>query len=129
MTRLDIGAPGKATPQKLNKQGELIPRTEDDWLGVDPYREGADIRAFGQDLSFKNDEVDEIYSSHTLEHVDKFEVLPMLKEWIRVLKQGGKLTLLVPDLVWCVKYWLKHQSTEWEMDIIFGHQNGEGEFH
>ncbi len=50
-------------------------------------------------LPFKNNEVDLIYSSHTLEYFDRFEVVDVLREWYRVLKKKGTIRLAVPD--WC----------------------------
>jgi predicted SAM-dependent methyltransferase len=99
------------------------------FLNVDPFHEKADVKAFAQDLPYKENEVDEIYSSHLLEHLGKWEILPTLKEWLRVLKPSGSLTLRVPDLEWCCRQWLENQDTGWNMDIIFGHQNDKGEFH
>ena len=40
-------------------------------------------------LPFKNSSVDEIYTAHTLEHVNDFE--KAMKELHRVLKTGGTL--------------------------------------
>ena len=100
-----------------------------EYIGVDPYFSDAEVKAFAWELPYKDNEIDEIFSSHTLEHVAKLQVIPTLKEWFRVLKSGGKLILRVPDLVWCYERWLKYQSTGWEMDIIFGNQGREGEFH
>ena len=64
-----------------------------------------------------------------LEHCYKAQIIPTLKEWFRVLKSGGKLTLKVPDLAWCCQWWLEHQTSGWDMDIIFGGQSREGEAH
>ena len=100
-----------------------------DYIRVDPYVEEADVKAFADNLPYKDGEVDSIFSSHTLEHVGKFEVIPTLKEWHRVLKEGGKLTIRVPDLEWCCNWWLNHQTTGWDMDVLFGNQSREGEFH
>lgn len=100
-----------------------------DWVRVDPYVQEADIRKPAWNLPFTDDSVDEIHSSHTLEHLYKRQVSPTLKEWYRVLKPGGKLTLLVPDLVWCCNWWLSHQTTGWDLDIIYGGQSRRGEAH
>jgi predicted SAM-dependent methyltransferase len=119
MIKLDIGSGGKAAAY-----------LGDGWLGVDMYVDEADINAPMDELPFADGEVDEIFSSHALEHVGKYDVLPVLKEWYRVLKPGGKLTLRVPDLEWCVRRWLERKnSTGWDLDIIFGNQNHSGEFH
>jgi len=42
--------------------------------------------------------VDVVYSSHTLEHPSKEEGLKFLKECHRVLRRGGIIRILVPDL-------------------------------
>ncbi|HEG4693268.1 TPA: methyltransferase domain-containing protein [Campylobacter jejuni] len=38
---------------------------------------------------FENESVDLIYSSHSLEYFDRFQVVDVLREWKRVLKRGG----------------------------------------
>lgn len=55
--------------------------------------------------------------------------MPTLTEFKRVLKIGGKLQIQVPDLEWSCFNWLANQSTEWNMDIIYGNQRHEGEYH
>ncbi|MDZ4209703.1 MAG: methyltransferase domain-containing protein [Candidatus Curtissbacteria bacterium] len=102
---------------------------EGDWIRVDPYVKEAEVKAFAWELPYKEGEVDELYSSHMLEHCHKAQVVPTLKEWFRVLKTGGKLTLKVPDFAWCCQWWLDHQTNTWDMDIIFGGQSREGETH
>ena len=42
--------------------------------------------------------VDEMYAIHLFEHFDRMKLLPILTEWRRVLKQGGKLILEMPCL-------------------------------
>jgi len=46
---------------------------------------------------FEDNSVDLIYASHVLEYFDREEVLMVLKEWYRVLKEGGVVRLAVPD--------------------------------
>ena len=46
---------------------------------------------------FRNDVLDFVYSSHVLEDFPEGETVNVIREWIRVLKQGGKLILLLPD--------------------------------
>ncbi len=51
-----------------------------------------------EDLSiFPNNHADLIYASHVLEHISHIDVPKVLKEWRRVLKEGGILRLSVPD--------------------------------
>jgi SAM-dependent methyltransferase len=52
----------------------------------------ADLRAFG------DGQVDAIWSSHNLEHLYPHEVPVALREFARVLKPGGFLLAVMPDL-------------------------------
>lgn len=113
--KLDIGSGGKS-----GKEG---------FIGVDPFAPGAEISAYMWDLPFEDNSVSEIYSSHSLEHISKHLIAGTLLEWKRVLMPGGLLHLLVPDLEWCVRHWLSNPTTGWELDIIFGHQAHDGEYH
>lgn len=48
-------------------------------------------------LPFPTDTFQEIFSSHALEHLPWFRTEEILREWVRILKPGGKLTIWVPD--------------------------------
>lgn len=48
---------------------------------------------------FEDDSVDEILSVHVIEHFWRWEVLGVLKEWVRVLKPGGFMILECPNLL------------------------------
>jgi SAM-dependent methyltransferase len=58
---------------------------------------GAPIQWHGsaEQLPFKDKTLDYVYSSHLLE--DFLHWKPVLIEWVRVLKKGGHLVILVPD--------------------------------
>jgi SAM-dependent methyltransferase len=49
-------------------------------------------------LPFFSDEVDCIYTSHFLEHVYRHQALAILKECRRILKPGGVVRIVVPDV-------------------------------
>lgn len=115
MIKLDIGSGGKSP--------------DDSFISVDKYVLTADIIADMWDLPYKDGEVDVIFAAHCLEHISKFKVVITLKEWERVLKIGGKLQIIVPDLVWACKWWLEHPYNNWAMDTIYGNQLHEGQFH
>lgn len=100
------------------------------FTGVDLYAEGEGIVKAPMDaLPYEDESVEEIYSSHALEHIGKYEVVPTLREWYRVLKFDGVLTIEVPDLEWCCMNWLKYKSSDWNMDALFGDQSTPGQFH
>ena len=69
----------------------------DDWVHIDggdyDHLEHNDITK----LPYEDESVDLIYASHALEYFDRQEVIPVLQEWVRVLKKGGILRIAVPD--------------------------------
>jgi ubiquinone/menaquinone biosynthesis C-methylase UbiE len=48
---------------------------------------------------FEADSADEVMAIHVVEHFWRWEVLDVLKEWVRVLKPGGKMILECPNLI------------------------------
>ena len=59
--------------------------------GTDPVQIGCDA----SQLPFKDESLDYVYSSHLLEDFEN--TVEVLKEWLRVIKPGGNLILLLPD--------------------------------
>lgn len=53
------------------------------------------LRGYASDLPVENASLDFVYCSHLLEDYDKW--LEILREWVRVLKPGGMLIILVPE--------------------------------
>ncbi len=53
------------------------------------------LSGFADKLPFNDNSLDFVYSSHLLE--DYLDWVPPLKEWVRVLRGGGKLIVLIPD--------------------------------
>jgi predicted SAM-dependent methyltransferase len=51
--------------------------------------------------------VDEILSVHVVEHFWRWEVVGVLKEWVRVLKPGGLMILECPNLLSACQEFLK----------------------
>lgn len=104
----------------------------DGFKGVDAFVEGEDIiKSEMWEIPLGNESVDEIYSSHALEHVPMVKVQPTLKEWFRLLIPGGTLVLQVPNLDYAARFWLTHKPEEhpWAEMILFGNQAHDGEFH
>jgi SAM-dependent methyltransferase len=80
-----------------------------------------------------DDSVDAVYSSHSLEHIGFYDVADCLKEWYRVLKRGGELRILVPDISTPAKHIAEgdvfHVMYESEvgpihaLDVFYGHKS------
>ncbi len=71
-----------------------------DWRGV--------IRCdVSKQLPFGDEIVDKIYSSHFLEHIPQDKGVRVLVECFRVLKYGGVMRLVVPDLLWHAKRYVE----------------------
>jgi predicted SAM-dependent methyltransferase len=98
---------------------------QEGYMAVDAFG-NPDVQADMWALPFDDDTIDEIRSAHALEHISKFQVVPTLWEWRRVLRSGGRLDLQVPDLEWCVKRWLQTKRDGWDMAILFGSQTQDG---
>lgn len=76
----------------------------DGWIGVDLDPEYADVVCDIRKLEFDNDYADAICAIHVVEHVHEWEAGPMLIEWFRVLKPGGKLVIELPCMDKVMKY-------------------------
>lgn len=102
-----------------------------DLLGVDAYSDSpnVNVQAYMWDMPFADNSVDGLFCMMALEHISKFQVMPTLVEFYRVLKTGAKFIILVPDLIWILKEFIKKPTLDWELDMIFGVQTHEGEFH
>lgn len=57
---------------------------------------------------FADNSVDEILAVHVVEHFWRWEVLDILKEWVRVLKPGGRMILECPNLLSACEEFLKN---------------------
>ncbi len=54
-----------------------------------------DVRSLDR---FPDSYADEILAVHVVEHFWRWEVVSIIKEWVRVLKPGGKMILECPNL-------------------------------
>ena len=80
------------------------------WLNLDiapqnPLALACDLR---RGLPLADGSCDATYSSHVLEHLSASESLPFLAEQHRVLKPGGVLRVVVPDLESICNHYLQH---------------------
>ncbi len=110
------------------------------------------------DLPYKADSVQEIIANGFIEHLSFVDEKRFFEETIRVLKPGGQLNFSVPNFEEVVKLWLKAEdnwldfysdsdeaiekkhwfgtytyepTNKWGYlaAMIFGSQNGEGQYH
>jgi predicted SAM-dependent methyltransferase len=98
------------------------------WINIDyvPYSPGPDVLLdLRRPLPLRDNTVDLMYSEDFIEHVDLAHGRCILREWYRLLRPGGALRLLTPNLrVLATKY--VERSTgflEW-----YSHHWGTGSF-
>lgn len=71
----------------------------------------ADVFDDMQSLGLPDNSVDEIFTSHTIDHFTRWAAIDMLKDWHRMLNPNGRLIIEVADFTRCV-LWLFHPSRE-----------------
>lgn len=81
-----------------------------DWINLDIVSRFPQVieHDLTRGLPFSNESIDVCYSSHVLEHLRKEEADYFLLECKRVLKKGGVLRLVVPDLEAICRNYLKY---------------------
>lgn len=103
------------------------------YINIDMYNNklGIDVNADLMRLPFKNNCVDEIFISHTMEHIGIYGVPKTLSEFNRVMKIGAKLVISVPDLDSCIDVWKSKddQRKYRDQEYVFGGQSHDGDFH
>ena len=80
---------------------------------ADSSRNGcvADVMADMRDLGLTDDSIDEIFTSHTIDHFTRWVAIDMFRDWYRMLKPGGLVVIEVADFSRCV-LWLFHPRRE-----------------
>jgi Uncharacterized protein conserved in bacteria len=64
---------------------------------------------------YADNSVDAVYSSHTLEHLTWEEGSMVFKECYRVMKPGGVIRIIEPDLYVIIQHYMEAKSTKPEM--------------
>ncbi|MBW4483584.1 MAG: glycosyltransferase [Tildeniella torsiva UHER 1998/13D] len=80
-----------------------------DWVNVDSQAVQANIIVHNirTALPFPSDAFDAVYHSHVLEHLPRTEAKFFLQECLRVLRPGGVLRVVVPDLEQIAREYLR----------------------
>lgn len=104
-------------------------RVREDYTTVDLYAPEADVKADMGALPYADGSVDEIWASHCLEHVGPERVPAVLAEWLRVLAPGRPAIVMVPNLDYAARYWLHGPDRAKALEMMYGHQDEEGETH
>ena len=69
---------------------------------------------------------------NTFEHFSQADAAKLLKEWYRVLKNGGELLIDVPDLIGTLKIVENGKDVEemnWGIRLFYGSQKNDFSFH
>lgn len=91
---------------------------------------GVDIVADVFSLPMYEDGVaSEIYSSNILEHASHTKTVAILKEWRRILKDGGILKISVPDFDRAIEIYRTYGLKPWVVNFLYGDQGYEGADH
>lgn len=106
------------------------PRRFPGYTSVDIDPKEADVVADIRDLNmFDSNSADEIIAIHVIEHFYKWEVQPMLMEWRRVLRPGGKIILECPNLDFVCKAVLHGLQDSLGMWGLYGNPDLKNEYH
>lgn len=106
--------PTPIKPKLLNLGcGNIIRK---DWVHIDFTSRHKEVIAHNlrKGIPFPDNEFDGVYHSHVLEHFAKDEALLFIKECFRVLKIGGIIRVVVPDLEGIVKEYLKWMDSAYK---------------
>lgn len=103
------------------------------WTNVDRWSpDRKDLVADVAALPFRPGTVDEIFSSHVIEHLPRAGAPRALAHWAQLLKPGGKLAVECPDLEAVCRRFLAAGEQErqgWWIYVLYGLQTHRGEFH
>lgn len=79
------------------------------WTNIDLVAHGPEVRQYDlrRGLPYDCDAFDAVYHSHVLEHLTPQDAASMLRECHRVLRPGGVLRVVVPDLEGIARTYLK----------------------
>jgi SAM-dependent methyltransferase len=76
-------------------------------------------------LDFDDNSVTEILASHVFEHLNPYHAIDILKNWLRVLKPGGKLIMEMPNIeALCRKFVTANKTERYSiLNVVYGSVN------
>jgi SAM-dependent methyltransferase len=101
--RLNVGCGGRFRPA---------------WINIDlrPQNSSVQPHDVTTPLPFADAYFDAVYHAHLLEHLPRERAMPFLRECYRVLKPGGVLRVVVPDLEQISRLYLESLESAWQGD-------------
>lgn len=93
-----------------------------------------DYRCDIRQLPVADQSFDVVHSKHVLEHFGRDELMPVMKEWTRILRVGGEFRMSVPNLMYAINHitLMEHGLTAidpypwWQ---LYGRQDDERDIH
>ena len=82
----------------------------EEWINVDMVSNSLHVKAYNllKGIPLSNDQFEVIYQSQVLEHFPKEKAPDFIRECFRILKPGGIMRVVVPDLENIVNEYIKH---------------------
>lgn len=116
MTKLNVGAGNQPMAGYVN-------------IDIHPMAPGV-VYGNAVDLSFPDDSVEEIYTSHMIEHLTKAELRSFFRECQRVLIAGGKLYIVAPSMEGILDAYKRGLVTiDYAEDFLFARQLHAYDYH
>ena len=79
--------------------------------------------------NYELNSIDEIYTSHTLEHFGRWEYKYVLNRWYELLKPNGLLRMAVPDFESICNYYIKTKDLNKLIGLLYGGQDYNENYH
>ena len=135
--RVNVGCGPNPTPGWVNIDNSTsvllarLPKRLTSWLAglrllepgqahaVDAARVGGVTYGNATRLPLEDGSVDVLYSSHMLEHLDRSEADRFISECLRVIRSGGWLRLVVPDLSFYVEAYNRRKDADELLEGLF----------
>lgn len=119
MKVLEIGGNVKPQAHIIFPDAEIVTLDIDASLNPNIVADAGDLP---EDL---NGQFDAVFASHVLEHFSYWKEKDVLKGWIRCLKSGGEIHVVVPSAEWAAREVLsEHPSPALHGHMLAGQVNG-----